>query len=496
MLIGYLIDWGSLSVQHQNNFFKVPFFHPQKNTTAYSDLFFSSGLINIPVKKILSNPHLQLSHIEQIIASHNLHLVGGLFLCFLGQYLLGLHLFKKRIPALISASIFAFSWFHFRYIVHLQALLIAGIPFFFLFTLKYLKTKSNYYLLLAGLAFLYQALNSPLTAYFLLFIFVVLLIDKDVRKTIWEKKTQLLPILIGVLIIILFFYFPYLQVSQQFNYTRSIKDTAHSSLAINQLLSPEIFFYLMIIFISGKDKLVRNQKYQKVIMLITLLGFFLMLGPVVKVGDHSLKIFNIPLPLPYAIFYYLIPGFKAFRASSRWSTIFIFGLSLLIGFKLTNTNNGFLKKQTSQIFILLGLLVILWGSQVSNMEIYEIDKKIPVIYQTIKNRPEHNLAEFPTYVWSQTADYYKESYRLLYQSYHQKKLYNGYSGFIPQELEDRWHTISNTLDKEETIKHLKESEVQLVLLNLEDNPQYQEFSSAAYQLIECQENLCLYLLRN
>jgi hypothetical protein len=129
------------------------------------------------------------------------------------------------------------------------------------------------------------------------------------------------------------------------------------------------------------------------------------------------------------------------------------------------------------------------------MKIHQINSAIPPIYDVIKNRPEKVLAEFPTYVWSQTDSYYLEADRLLFQSYHHKKLYNGYSGFIPPYKEDLWHTITDNLAKKETIQHLKDSEVELVLLNSKQTKSLSNFNSENYQLITCQNQLCLYTLK-
>ncbi len=75
-----------------------------------------------------------------------------------------------------------------------------------------------------------------------------------------------------------------------------------------------------------------------------------MLGPALKIHDQTIKIVGLPIPLPYGIAYYLIPGFQAFRASSRFIILLGFGLSLLIPCLLQNNRYlNKLKKMTKKM---------------------------------------------------------------------------------------------------------------------------------------------------
>jgi hypothetical protein len=498
VLIAWLIDWGSHSLLTGDNFFNAPFFHPQQNTIAYSDQFFSTALFNIPLKIIQNNFFNSSNQLNNLIFNHNFHLFAGSILTFWGQYLLTLHLLKSKKIAIFSAITFAFSSMHLDYMVHLHTFLIAGLPFYFLFLLKYLETKKNTHLALMSLFLIYQLLNSPLTGFFIIILSLTSLLNKNIRLIIWGNIKQILPFLIGIFFITSFFYWPFLKVTQEFNYTRSIRDTAHFSLSANQLFSTEIIFYflLFLILLFYKEKKQKTPKYFWLFFSFTILGGLLMLGPVLKISGQTFKIFNLPIPLPYTLFYYLFPGFKAFRSSSRWIIVFLFGLSITLGYLLQMIK---LKKNKYKNILInlisLGTFLLLWFTQVPQMKLHQINTNLPQIYQIIKQRPEKSLAEFPTYVWSQTNNYYLETDRLLYQSYHHKKLYNGYSGFIPPLKEDLWHTISDRLSEPEIIKHLKDSGIELVLLNINQKESYKNFSSPSYQLITCQNQTCLYYLK-
>ena len=518
ILISWLIDWGSQSLitkDHNQNFFNPPFFYPYQNTIGYSDLFIPTAILNIPIKFITqkvirSELTNNLSQLNAIIINHNLHLFLGSIFTFWGQYLLGLYLFKSKKIATLSGIIFAFSYMHLDFMVHLHTFLVAGIPFYFLFLFKFIETKKQIYIFLASLAILYQLLNSPMSGFFLIIMSLIALINKNIRDTLWKNRRKIYPYLLGSILLVGFFFLPYFNIGRQFNYTRTIRDTAHSAFSINKFFTPEILFYLsllstLVVLRIKKSNLlkiisIKKEKLPKYFWLFasfTILGGVLMLGPVLKFNDQTIKIFNLPIPLPYLFFYYIFPGFKAFRASSRWIIIFAFGLSITLGYLLDNIKikKSYINKDTFINLLTISILTLLLITQVPKLKTFKIDTNLPPIYQVIKKRPETVLAEFPTYVWSQYDQYYRESDRLLYQSYHNKNLYNGFSGFTPPDREKLWHTMSNNLENKEVVQHLKDSKVELVLLRGEENNLYKNFSSPDYQLIECINQDCLYYLK-
>jgi hypothetical protein len=508
VLVAWLIDWGSQSLIENQNFFNAPFFYPYQNTIGYSDLFLPTAVLNIPIKFIQNFYHntfnLTEPQLNTLIFNHNLHLFLGSILTFWGQYLLGLYLFKEKKLATLSGIIFAFSNMHLDYMAHLHVFLVAGIPFYFLFLFKFIDTKKTKYLLLTSLAIIYQLLNSPMSGLFLIVMSLISLVNKNIRKTLWENKKLISLYILSSALLVGFFYLPYFSVTKQFSYTRTIRDSAHFAFSLNKFLLPEIIFYLGLLFtlikIKTKEKKVninKNKlpKYFLIFLLFTILGALLMLGPALKINDQTFKILNIPIPLPYTLFYYLFPGFKAFRASSRWIIIFAFGLSIIISYLIKNIKLNKINKNTFLNTLLITTTSLLWITQVPQLKIFPINMELPAIYKVVKQRKEKVLAEFPTYIWSQTNDHYKESDRLLYQSYHQKKLYNGFSGFAPPERENLWHTISDNLNSDEMVQHLKDSKVELVLLHGDENQDYINFSSPNYQIITCKNKDCLYQLK-
>ncbi len=492
LLVAWLINWGSQALITGQNFFNAPFFHPYQNTIGYSDLFLPTSVLNIPLILIGS---------RNIVFNHNFHLILGSLIIFFCQYLLGKEIFKKEPLAILSGIIFSFSHIHLDYMAHLHVFLLAGLPLGTYFLLRFDKTEKTRYLVGMSLACLYQFLNSAMSGYFLAVVLIIFIIFKTtLRNKLLSSWRKILPLLLGSFVLIGFFYWPYFQIKTQFEFTRTIRDAAHFAFGLEKLFEAEMVFFITLasgLMLTLKKN--HGKNWLPTFFTITICGLILMLGPALKINGQTIKIFGFPIALPYSLAFYLIPGFQAFRASSRFIVVFGFGLSLLIPYLIKNNRYllHFKKDQQNQIswLIVFALASILWLLRIPQQKIFLANTQTPPIYEVIKNQPEQVLAEFPTYVWSQTNDYYHEADRLLYQSYHQKKLYNGFSGFAPPERENIWHTISSQLATQETITHLKKSGVELVLLHQREETKYLEFSSQDYQLITCINQDCLYRLK-
>ncbi len=511
LLISYLIHWVAHAIATGQNVYQVPFFHPFANTLAYSDPFFSTGLLSIPLLWLTSN----------LVIIHNIHLVIGTITTFMSMYFLSKLVTQSKAAALISALIFTFSSLHFMYVVHLHTYLIAGLPMSLYFFLTWLKTHRWHHLTWAAVAFLYQALNAPMTGFFVAFIFLILLIQKNIRHQLWLKKEIVLAVGLGVALICGVLYRPYFQVSREFNYTRSIRDTAHFAHSLNYFWQPESLLLLgllaslwyrqrKIITPSAitADKPVLSLKTQVVIAAV---GAILMLGPALKINDQTFKLFGFPIPLPYAVLYYVIPGFQAFRTSSRWITLFNFGLSLIIGSLLSRTQ----LKRYQIWFISITLVGFFWLTQVPSLQLFPIPQTLPTIYEQVKARPETVLAEFPVFSWGMAPFQYLEADRYQAQIFHHKRVYNGATGFTPPARLAEWDDMWLNFPASSTIDLLREAGVELVLVDFSiydhlaaagfnyanhPSPTGQEMRSlvenqSRLQTLSCTETACLYTIQ-
>jgi hypothetical protein len=257
----------------------------------------------------------------------------------------------------------------------------------------------------------------------------------------------------------------------RYDAARTIRDTAHFSVPITKLFSPEICIPVVLIFWLLQK--LRSEKIQlsalrkRTWVIIAVIGAVAMLGPVVKVGTHTLKLWDVPIPLPYAIAYYIVPGIQAFRAVSRWSIVLNMGLSLGLGWALSQTKvaRGWI---TSAFLIWLSIMIFLLYR---DYPLFKIAYESPPIYAAVAQAPQIVLVELPIEQWDMVPFEKNEDERMLYQLQHGKKLYNGFSGFMPPERsQDIIFHFAHFPDAESLLK-LRRAGVELVLIHYDEYEQ-------------------------
>src|SRR3989344_305619 len=276
------------------NLFNGNIFFPYKNTMAYSDLFLPSSLISFfPVK-------------------------------MLGSYLVAFNFSQIRMHYYVHIHTFIFQWLF--------------LSFFFLW--KYTKDNKPWRLYAASIFLILQFWESPLPVFWIFSFAAILLLPK------FDKLKQNLKHILLASAMVIFATLPlinaYYSVSNQFNYVRSIREAAHFALSPDSLIttffSPGLFVLSVIsIVFLVKNKFNKKDIELKWILPLFSIGLIKALGPVLKWQGGTVKLFgNIFIPLPYGIFYYVIPGFGALRTPSRWLILFAFSLSALIALALSN----------------------------------------------------------------------------------------------------------------------------------------------------------------
>jgi len=474
LLITYLINWVAQAFVSGQNIYQVPFFWPYQQTLAYSVPFFSTAVLSLPWYGITTNS----------ILIHNLHLVLGNIMLWLGMYVLVWEITHSHRAAILSAVVMCFGFPHYEFLPHLHVWLIAGIPWASFFLVKFSRTQKPVYALGIFVSFLYQALNSPETGYFLLASLLPWVLVPAVRQAGWQHRWLGLWLAGVAVTVVGLFYLPYWQVAADFNYTRSLRDAAHFSYSLEQLVIPELVGIYLVL--SGlwwsqrapkpQDKAHHLTSLLPVAIIITLIGAVLMLGPVLKISGHTFKLGPLPIPLPYAVMYYLVPGFKALRASSRWIVVMGYGLALLAGLlsarsRLTNFTHGLL---------VVLVTATLWRLQVPTMPTFATPSGLPDRYQLlIPLLPADSvLIELPVYSGGMKPYQLEESRRLYYQTYHHIPLYNGVSGFIPPDREQEVLELWQKFPTPPLVARLKTQGVTHLLLHYD---QYQQLSNDHYQ---------------
>lgn len=455
ILIGYIIKRVTLAIQNGEAFFNLPFLHPYSNTLAYSDPFLPTALLTLPL----------LWFTQNLVLIHNLHLVFGTLFLFVGWYVLSKQLDRSSWVALIVATWGTFAPFHFHYVVHLHTYLLAGIPWCLIGILQWKRSGHLSWAVVALLAFWYQVFNAPMTGFFLSAILGCLVFSPSLRHLFWRNKLKIGAAIGLTAFLAILLYQPYFTVSKEFNYTRTIRDTAHFASSLNRWWQLDFVIIGLIGMLAFIRKQTRHQLTEiptSVRIVLLLVGAVLLLGPALKLNEVTFKLFGLPIPLPYAVAYYLVPGWQAFRDSSRWIVVAGVGQTLLL--------SGWLVQAHIKRWQLVGLFVaissFLWLTQFPALQVFPIPQSLPERYSLLPPN-DQVVAEFPVMYWRMMPYSYLENDRLLYQLEHQHPIYNGVSGFTPPAREKEIDELWREFPQPSSLEKLKQAGVELVLIDFE-----------------------------
>ncbi len=467
LLIAWYLNWDIHGLSDITHFFNANIFYPYHNTLAFSDFMLPQALLVAPIVRVFGEPLL----------AYNLNFLLGFMLTGFSLYLLAAFITHDEKASILTAILFTFSTSHLSYMAHLQVF-----NFWPVILTVYFLPKKQYRLYV--LFFVIATLTTALFLYFLLTILAAYLFFLyQHNKLQIELKAIFVSTTIAGLIV-LPFLLPYFWVSHQFGYSRPITDAIHFSLQFPDLANiglasrlstilppapdatPAYFgsvflILLMVMFISiHRSKIVqpkeiwRNKSFW---LCIAAVSFILALGPALHIVRNTIHIGPLKgMPLPYFVFYYLVPGFAGFRTPSRWIILTAFSLAMAIAIH-------FSKKINLALLVLLSLLILLEVAfPFSYYTVPPVKDFPPEQVWLSKNYSGAAIIQFPIYNWSDSG-FGQETLREYYSTIHWHPMVNGYSGFSPQEWEDKVFYLQKNFPSPESINYLKTLKIELVL---------------------------------
>lgn len=492
-----LISWIQASViknllQNPLGLFNGNIFFPYANTLAYSDLHFTSAIFSSLPVWLTGQP----------ITAINFTLIFSLFALGFAAFLLTYHVTHDVFASIFAGLLIQFSPTTLDKNVHVQILAIEWVLLAVLFWLIFLKTKKMRYFVLALVFFILQTWNSFLPGYFILFSFTIvtlIFLRKNKKKlSFYFTKKHALLIFFSMLLIVPF-VLPYYIVSKEFSYTRDIREAAHLSLQPEDLYYPNDLtrLHALLQSISRNPLHPKNAEYKvgylgavfSLLTIVTLLfsikkrktlspvllafiaialfGLILSFGPVLHFDRKTVHL-PFVVPLPYSIFYYVVPGFQGIRGVYRWEMLFVLFMAISSSIVLSLLTKRFsvLKKRT--LYSILFLLVILEYQPMRFTSVPQVSA-FPPIYHYLKTLPKDTvIVEMPIYNWNVMPYSTKELDRVYYSTFHQKKTVNGASGFSPPP----WQTMALRLLKDfpsmSTIQELRKIGVNYIVIHDEE----------------------------
>jgi hypothetical protein len=423
-LIAYIIS------QAQDNFVQLrplhyaTYFAPYQNTLTYSEPFFLSALLTLPIRTFDTSP---------IFIANSAYILGFV-LTFISSFYFFDYLFKNFFSALLATLLFNLSGFHLTYLPHLQMYSLWPVFLALLFFLRYCDTPRLSYFFLFFLSITAQMAESIFPIYLLFF--TIILLPQTIRW-VFALNTKYL-LLVFTIFLPLWFYllFPYIVLHHSFpEAVRPIRDAAHFSLGLEEIFTKFHSWTIIVLFIISN---LCSQsvffaaifcKVRRAWTYILIFSLIMSLGPVLKFAGHTIKVFGLPIPLPYAAFYYLFPGFNGFRTPGRFIILTALAATIIIVIKLEPLFNKL--KSTTKFLILISLVLILLLETKVPRPGYTVDPTPPTVYEQVKKLPQDRIIlELPILLWNDPG-HELESLRSLYSLEHGHRRLGGFSGFAP-----------------------------------------------------------------
>jgi hypothetical protein len=410
------------------HFFQGNIFYPFKDVIAYSEIFLPASVV----------AYLPVVLTRLPVVAFNFNIIFEQIALVFIIYFWFKEITKDNLSSLVGTIVLALSQIRLFFQSYLQMWSVMWWLLSLFMLWKYKKYLKQKYLVLAAIFAGIQFWQSLLPVFFILFAGTLILLT-NFKNVFRNSKNFVLPAII-FLSISLPLAIKYFQVSQEFGITRSIREAARFSANLNDLwgilFSPALILLLVLSFILAKKKIINkvlkkgNDFYWLAGIAVT--GLIMSLGPVLKFNDSTFKIVGkIFIPLPYGIFYYIIPGFNGLRTPMRWIFLFAFGISGIIALVFSKLKH----KHRNLVLILCLCIAIFGGSRVKNIHKVPKPNEYPSVYKFIKNESGNVIIEMPMYSWGIGEPFQHEFWRMFYSLEHKKTLINGTSGFNPPEWE-------------------------------------------------------------
>lgn len=487
---GVLIAWihaqvaENLSRLTLDNFWDGRIFYPNPLSVTFSDVYLPAVVITLPVWLTTREP-------VALLTASTLVAVGltQIMLFFL------LHeLTNDRITSVICTLVFGFAPVYLHYTGHVHTLQLAGVVVALLALVKLRKKWSTGWYGLWLAAWVGQTTNNFLTGMMVIgSALVFVLADKKLRENLRSRWRWVVGGLIiggGLMLPVII---PYLQAERYYHSARSLRDVMHFSLSVDgvwtQFGSP--LLYCMGLF--GWLAVWKNRRQLESLAAFGWLGLvslLMALGPALKWAGQSVKIPHLfggqalHIPLPYLIFYYLVPGFQGFRTPSRW--FILTALMLTVG--ATVGISTITKPWRIMIWgILIGGLIFTYP-MIATVPV-PVQAQYPPVYQWLKDQPQGVVLELPIFTWGSDNFSKNEAWRMLYQTLHNKTLVNGYSGYSPPEWEKLVKRLQDDFPSDKTIQEIKDLGVTYLIIHEDEYERWLGSNHATKRLSESRKRL-------
>jgi hypothetical protein len=210
--------------------FDANIFAPHRDTLAYSENNVVAGVLGLPAYLATGNPY----------ATHNLSMLLGIGLAFVGAYALARYLTRDTGGSIVAAIGFAFCPFLFARTAHIQLMLFFGLPIAMLAMHRLVDAPSTGRGVALGLALAVQALACGYYGIFAGLLTALGLPFFAVTRGRWRSGSYWLYGAVAAataIVPVVPFFLPYVRVQGELGFTRSVDEAAYYSADLHAWLA-------------------------------------------------------------------------------------------------------------------------------------------------------------------------------------------------------------------------------------------------------------------
>lgn len=420
-------------------------FVPHRDTLAYSENNVVAGVLGLPAYLLTGNPY----------ATHNLSMLLGIGLAFVGAYALARYLTRDTAAAIVAAIGFAFCPFLFARLAHIQLMMFFGLPIALLALHRAIDAPSAGRGVMLGLALTVQALACGYYGIFAGLLAALGLVFFGVTRGLWR-----VPIYWGcgaiaaatAIGLVAPFFLPYVRVQSELGFTRSVDEAAIYSADAGAWLASSAWAHRWILPLIGQ--------WNEVLFpgLLTLAGG--LWGAVAawraastpaatttpdpaggRVSRDVLAFYGISLVLAfwisfgpaaglYRVLFHVIPVFSLLRAPSRIGIVVVLALAVLFACGLAI---AFARLTPRRRIAAASALSALLAAELYAAPLAVRDAP-PVLsaYRHLASLRRAPVLELPFFY--ERTDFPRHARYMSASGWHWQPLINGYSDHIPTEF--------------------------------------------------------------
>lgn len=436
-------DWHALTTDAVS-LFDANIFHPAPKMLAASEHMLGNLPVFGPVYGMTGNP----------VFANQVHLLLCFALSGASVYALVRHWGAGALPAWLAGFVYAFGPLRLHFLPNSQMMATYYLPIALLSFDRALRGARGGWVALFGAAMLMQFLCSYYLAYMSAFALLAYGTAALIVRRGRVESRSMIQLAIATLVVGAVFAMvslPYIELEQEglipdyggrgrlrINATGLLQAYLQrpTDVALAPFTAPSLYLgYSVLICCIGAFGWSRMRQSRVPwaatgALAIAVISYLMGLGP-------ELRIRQVSIPMPYSWALEIVPGFAAMRIPRRFALFVLLGVACLVGLSLERifrtARLGVLGRIAASL-LLIGLFV--WDLDLMGRE-YEtrrpqIEEDLPPIYSIIAELPDGPLLEIPV---GGRADGFenalRESERMLYSTYHWKRLLNGYSGYAP-----------------------------------------------------------------